>query len=134
MPSISELKMKLDELSTHIPYLRNIEISNEWIIDKDNPLSFPNSEFPGVYFFTDFNEEVIYIGKASSGLGSRLGAYIGKENIKKDQKIDEAKSIFTIKIEKDLFFLAPAIEEFLIYSLNPKINRIGKAYISHIQD
>lgn len=102
-------------------------VSQEWLITPENKTSFPNSSKPGVYIFTDENDNILYVGKASSGLGQRLGnGYIDRYCNIKDSKISGAKKLFTIAVSEKFSFLAPAIEEFLIKELNPPINKISK--------
>jgi len=75
---------------------------------------------PGVYFFKDRDEEVIYIGKAKS-LRNRLRSYFGKE---KDWKVKsllrEYKTIDYIRTSNELEALL--LEATLIKTHKPKYN------------
>lgn len=106
---------------------------------------FPNSGNAGVYFMLarkedDINNLGLYIGKAShnSFIGARLYSHLFQP--KKADKIypitDKKGQKFYIECVTsiamdDIHFLAPALEEFLIYFLQNKkihiINSIGKS-------
>jgi len=105
-----------------------LQLSQEFRIPEDyEKKSFPFASYPGVYLFFDENETLLYIGKASSGLGQRIGnEYIGRSGVLKTNKISGAKVLRTIKLPKEHHFEAPAIEEFLIYKLKPTRNSVGK--------
>lgn len=105
---------------------------------------FPNSENAGVYFMfarkeADKNFIGLYVGKAShnSYIGARLYSHLFQP--KKADKIypvtDKEGDKFLVECVTsiamdDIYFLAPALEEFLIYFLQEKkvhlINAVGK--------
>ena len=130
MAKISDVIKQLELLSQYIPIAKSLNVSEAWRIPEnyiDNPKCFPNSEFPGVYIFTDKNANILYIGKASSGLGSRIGnGYLGRNRVRKSDKIINAHYLYTVKLNWEEFFLAPAIEEYLISELDPSGNKIGR--------
>ena len=128
MSSLQEIKNALAEFHKYLPLLPNLYPEGPWNIPSDwDKKSFPNAELPGVYFFLNAAGNLIYIGKASAGLGQRLGnGYIGQGGKIKDPKVAEASQLYTIALPKELFFIAPALEEFLIFKLDPKGNTIGR--------
>lgn len=130
MAKINKVQESLDSFKNKIiEYFSSSHLvtSEEWLITPDNKASYPNSSKPGVYIFTDENNNILYVGKASSGLGQRLGnEYIDKYCNIKGSKILGAKKLFTIAVCEEFSFLAPAIEEFLIKELDPPINKTGK--------
>lgn len=99
-------------------------------IIKDVPwerVIFPSYQKHGVYFLlgrSKINEKefVVYVGKASynSKIGSRLNVHF--KNSEKEKMIYSMGNyslevILTIPLEEALHFLAPAIEEYIIYNL-----------------
>lgn len=108
-----------------------LEVSEPF--DTNNPWShspWPNNGRPGVYIFADENNRVLYIGKASVTISSRLSAYWCKgkngETKPKDWKSENIRYVYTIGIPNDRAFEAPSIEEFLISQLKPERNTVGK--------
>jgi hypothetical protein len=105
---------------------------------------FPNSEHSGVYFMfakgmKPEKEKGVYVGKAShnSFIGARLYSHLNQPLREKMQYPVQDKEGNDYVVEgvssigmDDLYFLAPALEEFLIYELQEKqvnlINSLGK--------
>jgi hypothetical protein len=106
---------------------------------------FPNSEYSGVYFMfakgmKPEKEQGLYVGKAShnSFIGARLYSHLNQPLRDKMQYPVQDKEgnnylvecVTSIEMD-DVYFLAPALEEFLIYELQKKpvnlINSLGKA-------
>lgn len=106
---------------------------------------FPSGSSRGVYFIfgrkkEDENSSGVYVGKAShsSMIGSRLDKHLS--NPLRDNRIYPMKDKFgnefllefvlTIPLDEEIHFLAPALEEFLIYNLQNQniylINAVGK--------
>lgn len=121
---------RLKELLQHADCVKNLEISYTFSIQNDYASqSFPNSADAGVYIFTDCDDHVLYIGKAS-GLGQRIGqGYIGKgidgSAVLKGLKVAGARGLQTIPVEPKFYFMAPAIEEYLIREISPPNNKVG---------
>ncbi len=88
------------------------DIKNDW------PRSWPSGNLSGVYVFLDSDENLLYIGKASSGrrLSTRLRGYFknnqGVCSIK--GKAKETCYVGLIPLPLGHGFEAPAIEEYLI--------------------
>ncbi len=126
---VEDVEIALAELSEKLPHecIQKLKISERFRIKEDyEAQSFPNAENAGVYFFTDADGHVLYVGK-SSGLGRRIGTeYIGKEGTLKGTKIAGAITLYTIPMEKDFGFMAPAIEEYLIEKIDPPNNKVGR--------
>jgi hypothetical protein len=95
---------------------------------------YPNSDLPGVYLLFDEAGVLLYIGKASCNecIGSRLGKHFGysedrQSGVAKCEEFKSVRYIVTVGIqEKGRAFEAPAIEEYLIGTLRPRINHNGK--------
>ena len=80
--------------------------------------------------FFDDALELFYIGKASMSrcLGQRLYEYFGGGDtcIPKLDWLQPARYVVTVAMQPDLPFEAPSLEEFLIRTLQPRINGTGK--------
>ena len=106
---------------------------------------FPSGGSQGVYFIfgrkkDNENSVGVYVGKAShsSAIGSRLDKHLN--NPERDNKIYPMKDkignsfllelVVTIPMGEELHFLAPALEEYLIYNLQNQniylLNAVGK--------
>ncbi len=101
-------------------------------------LSFPNSNKAGIYFIFGRSETEsglktgVYIGKAShsSFIGARLYAHLYRawREEGKYEYPDKSGNIFllefvtSIGLKDNLYFLAPALEEYLIYHLKKNDN------------
>ena len=97
------------------------------------PGTWPNSEYPGIYAFFDNELNLLYIGKASMSrsIGDRLGSYCLYDENKECKFKDSGWSIrprylWTIGVPKSMAFEAPALEEYLIKTLQPPDNKSGK--------
>ena len=127
--TIEDVKKALDALKELLSHdcVKNLEVSESFSIKNDYAgKSFPNAADAGVYIFTDDKGYVLYIGKASSGLGQRIGnEYIGRGGALKGTKISEATELHTIRMEPNFSFMAPAIEEYLIGEICPPNNKVG---------
>ncbi len=87
-------------------------------------LSLPKS--PGVYFFLNKKEEIIYIGKAKS-LRDRIKSYLSPTSARKSKKIlTTAHKFKTITTKTELTALLAEAE--LIKKVNPKMNVMLKQY------
>ena len=87
-------------------------------------LSLPKS--PGVYFFFNKKEEIIYIGKAKS-LRERIKSYLSLTSPRKSKKIlTTAHKFKTITTKTELTALLAEAE--LIKKVNPKMNVMLKQY------
>lgn len=129
MTKLTDVMTALDMLKQLVPGLPPLKVSPEFHIPGSwKESSYPNSENPGVYFFVDAQGDVLYVGKTSGstmGLGKRIGAYIGREGVIKDAKVEGAAVLHTIPLEWKFRFLAAAVEEFLIEQLDPPVNKTG---------
>jgi hypothetical protein len=109
------------------------ELKIDWYdLDEDWPKPWPNGDKPGIYIFVDQEEQLQYIGKASSGrtLKMRLRAYFKKDKdgkcVRKEKK--KTKTLGTryvglLGLPPEHGFEAPAIEEYLITYLSPPRNK-----------
>ena len=87
-------------------------------------LSLPKS--PGVYFFFNKKEEIIYIGKAKA-LRDRIKSYLSLTSPRKSKKIlTTAHKFKTITTKTELTALLAEAE--LIKKINPKMNVMLKQY------
>jgi hypothetical protein len=98
--------------------------------------SWPFHDRAGVYLMYDDALELFYIGKASMSrcLGQRLYEYFGGGEVcvPKFEWLHPARFLIIIAMPKESPFEAPALEEFLIRRLHPRINGTGRgpAYTS----
>jgi excinuclease UvrABC nuclease subunit len=97
--------------------------------------SCPNSDSPGVYLFCSGEGNFLYIGECLGKLGNRVWAHIGKSGEANDPYpnakswIKESKpdiAIYTIALPEDHWFLAPALEKYLIKTLKPENNILDR--------
>ena len=109
--------------------------------------SIPNREKPGCYALLSKDETIIYIGVGAGkgqggiykgwGLGHRLKRYWRVKKNKKHchlenreyeptEKWNDIAAIITIGFPKEYWYLAYALEQFLIAELNPPRNSAGK--------
>jgi len=97
-------------------------------IKRNQSHSWTNGDRPGVYIFLDSNENLLYIGKASSGrdLKARLRGYFYRNGVHKNKKhgADKTQYVGLLALPEDHGFEAPAIEEWLIEHLQPNENKI----------
>jgi hypothetical protein len=101
------------------------------------PEKWPGADRPGVYMVFDQALRILYVGKASmnSALGARLGTYFGHVDYPKDltcRLVNPSawsatpRFVATVPLSDDSAFVAPALEEFLIRTLDPPDNRQGR--------
>ncbi|MGI9228377.1 MAG: GIY-YIG nuclease family protein [Gammaproteobacteria bacterium] len=100
------------------------------------PDEWPNSERAGVYAIFDEDRQLLYVGKASMSnyLYARLGEHFYSDENRscriRKQKWKEwkfiPKYVLTVGVPDTMKFEAPAIEEYLIWELNPTYNGQGK--------
>jgi len=128
MATIQEIQVHIEELKRLVPGMPSLALSEPWFIPGSwAEHEYPNSSLPGVYIFADVTANIIYVGKASTGLGYRIGnEYVGRDGVLKGNKVVGAAALYTIPLPKQLFFLSPAVEEFLISRLQPERNSVGK--------
>ncbi|MBL8746110.1 MAG: hypothetical protein JNK58_07115 [Phycisphaerae bacterium] len=79
---------------------------------------------PGVYLMYSDSGALIYVGKAEWSLNSRIWSH-DAENVFLGAP---CRWIDAIVFPRDLSFLVPSLESFLIRTLNPMHNRIGRGY------
>jgi len=95
------------------------------------PDSWINTDLAGVYAFLDNDLNVLYIGKVSmkSSLGSRLNKYCKYDNDRQCKLVDSWKGnpryVVTIPVSDNMRFEAPALEEFLISTIQTTDNKAG---------
>jgi len=118
---IKTLQQLIEFESSVIPMNLNIKLSKEL---NDSLYSLPNS--PGVYYFLNKKNEVIYIGKAKS-LKDRVRSYFSPTSAGKAKKIvKQAEKIKTEITNSELTALLLEAES--IKLINPKHNRQLKKY------
>ena len=118
---IKTLQQLIELESSVVPMSLNIKLSKEM---QDSLYSLPNS--PGVYYFLNKKNEVIYIGKAKS-LKDRVKSYFSSTTTGKAKKIvKQAEKIKTEITNSELTALLLEAES--IKLINPKHNRQLKKY------
>ena len=137
MPSLAQLKTAIDELNARFPRpsLPPLELSDVYDLREDWPRKkYPCSDSPGVYALIDETDEVAYVGKASFNhvIGNRLGARFcyGPDKAVMltvpEWQSERIRYIAAIGLPAEHAFEAPAIEEFLIHRLQPRLNSVGR--------
>lgn len=135
-------------LNTKIFFKSYWNVKNDEIPDWSEKWNFnetiPNNDKQGCYALFN-NEEIIYIGSGvgkgsgtykNNGLGFRLKRYFkvnksSKVNTNKYVQTDdwnEVTSIRTIGFTNEHYWLASALEIYLINKLNPRRNKFHKKY------
>jgi len=143
---IGEIRKIVDEFATLISYPTKLQISEPYYIYKEYREGYnemkecPNSDFPGVYIFLAGNK-IFYIGMSTGYMGNRIWSHIGRLG-KKSKSEDEYPNAeewikehkpdiycVTVPFPLDKFWLAPALEVFLIdkFKDQPTLkNSVGK--------
>lgn len=153
-PIIQSINKGLEKFSTYLSEKYSINVFSEEIENDRNFVDitkvnwsdyrFPNSDSAGVYFLfasheSDSNRLALYIGKAShnSFIGSRMYSHL-YQPLKADRKYpvkDKSGQTYYTEIissigMEEIYFLAPALEEFLIYHMQEEghhlLNAVGK--------
>jgi len=97
------------------------------------PDYYPYQDRRGVYIIFDDRLNLLYVGKASMGncLGNRLAKYFGYADDRQTCRIwhehwtKQPRYIMTVAVPIDMPFEAPALEEYLVTSLQPCDNTQG---------
>lgn len=107
---------------------QSLTIDNEGISPWTSP--WPHGSRAGVYLIYSADAELLYIGKASMGkhIGHRLYHHFGG-GVRCVFNINSwpisPQFVVNIAVPHDAPFEAPALEEFLIAALSPKLNVCG---------
>jgi len=125
------------EFREMIGYKKELPISEPYEpYIEQNKKQYPNADSPGVYIFYSESAGLLYIGKCSTDLGFRIWSHLQKpgkpsepypnaEKWVKDHQKENLKFV-TIPFIREHYFLASALEEYLIDKCKPKANAIGK--------
>ena len=96
---------------------------------------WPFSDEAGVYFIFGASGRLLYIGKASMNhcLGNRLSFHFGSDRLKRKcivvyegQWTERPMHVATLAVPSDMKFEAAALEEYLIATLDPCDNLMGR--------
>jgi len=128
-----QLKQKVGEFLKKLNLSKDVCMINppyNTIDDYKKKKSWESADRPGVYAFYSDSENLQYIG-TSVLLGGRLGHYFKYSKIdgsgeSKNPNSKDTKWVVTIGFEKDYWFLACALEQYLISKLNPERNKYIK--------
>ena len=134
MASLADLQTRLEEFNQKFPRpgIPPLAISNPYHLRTNWESQWPGAEHCGVYVFLDENDRLLYIGKASCSatIGKRLGAYFGYAPGGGPETYNDfygaVCTVVTIELPPDHEFEAPAVEEFLIWKLDPPLNKNGR--------
>ena len=90
---------------------------------------WPNNGRYGIYLIMDKDHNVIYVGE-STNIGNRLGNYFQKLEDKSCKIVHNwhktPKYVCTIAVPTETWFERLALEEFLIYNVQPIDNKKSK--------
>lgn len=126
---IKKLKKEegIETIGDLLDYYNGTQISNNLIIKpelKEDFYNFPNA--PGIYYFLNSKNQIIYIGKAKS-LRERIKSYFLKNSDRKIKKIiSQAKRLHHIITNSELTALLLEAES--IKKQKPKHNKMLKNY------
>jgi len=129
-------------LEQHAKSTKDVGWSTPWRFKGE----IPNQAKQGVYAFLNTDQEVVYIGVGASkgdgiyegaGLGRRLGRVwkkhaitpTDKDGVKLYEPTDRYKyldSVITLALDPKEWYLAYALEYYLISELRPEKNKLGK--------
>lgn len=121
----AEIQKALDDFTAIIKDAK-LEVSKSYYPYRKPPEKCEYKDEAGVYIFISGNGEPIYVGKCEEKLGDRIWRYLGSHPSGKIQseppqdavgwvrKEGSDISIITIRVPKSIYWLAPAIEGFLI--------------------
>jgi hypothetical protein len=97
-------------------------------------VAWGRSATSGVYLHFNEDDLLLYVGKAAS-LGPRLACYYIHADYPRDRSCkvidprlerEGGSGIRVIPLDEELAFLAPALESYLIYHLDPPLNTQGR--------
>src|SRR5437867_1386342 len=112
----SELRRQLDDFRNVLhPNLQSfLTISARYDLSADWPNTWPDNENPGVYILLNKHEDILYIGKSSVCIGSRLNAHFhfgpNRECVPYSKELAAICFIWTIGFPRDKWFLSTALE------------------------
>lgn len=102
-----------------------------WVGKLGEP-QLPHADEPGCYVFADAQGNILYVGKSSrrEGMGDRIWEKWGRQaRTGEAVPFPDAKawvmpgvSVRAVAVPRDHWFLAPALEAFLIDRLGPSMN------------
>jgi len=108
--------------------VRTVDVESAW------NAQWPYSEEAGVYFIFGGSGRLLYIGKASMNhcIGGRLSIYFGSDRATKRCRIvneegwsERPMYVATVAVPQNMKFEAPALEEYLIATLDTANNVRG---------
>lgn len=84
--------------------------------------AWPWAENIGVYYFRT-NEEVLYVGRALTGIGGRIWSHLRPGNEEWDAAIGRDDAVLgLLPVPPDRWYVAAALELYLIDALSPRWN------------
>jgi hypothetical protein len=118
----AKIKSHVEAFSNEISYPEELNLSKIYdVYEPHGPKeSYPNSGQPGVYCFIS-NDKVLYIGKSEGAIGFDIARYMPSMMAVYHNNL----ALTTISVGKH-WFLAPALESFLIFNIKPILNIRGK--------
>jgi len=139
LSGMKELNINTEEfLKQHLIIDQNEKAALNWLLMEGN--SLPSQDRPGCYAFLSEEGNILYIGVGAGrgpsdlykdcGLGSRVFSYLKTRanlpNIEfKSKRYKDCKKIATIGLHPDFWYLAYALEQYLISKIKPKLNSIA---------
>jgi hypothetical protein len=112
-------------LAPSLPEFRLVNLTDrQWTNEEYKLRKLVHRGDPGVYLMYSESGMLIYIGKAEWSLDSRVWSHDSEERFAAMPR----RWIDAVVIPQDLSFLVPALESFLIRTLNPIHNRVGRGF------
>lgn len=131
----AKLESAIDRFKEAIGYRGTFSISEPYYPyeDPDGDQRYPWPDDAGCYVYANGAGSILYVGKGSRYMGTRIWAPIGRRGKPEEEVYPNAKEwmknhaphvgVWAIKVPAEHWWLATALEGYLIETLNPSENK-----------
>lgn len=135
--TIADLPGLVEQFCQQICYPHKLDIKGphfrySYEADPSKEVQFPHAEEPGCYVFANADGKILYVGKGSRHMGQRIWAPFGRQ--RRDGELDlfpdalpwvkeHKPGVWAVAVPRDHWWLAMALEGFLIETINPPENK-----------